>query len=276
MPEYEMVFSSVADIAKVATKHVRANDFQHTVNGDLKDHYRRFADVANWAEVERLAVDGWESEADRALEIAESAINAVEQDHDLPAFNSRWDVTGSEVDVARYLAGEPENMIDFEMVNTPRSGRVIVLCASGSVSGAVSADAIKRRGHAVAALAFALSRMGFATELWLDLSAKGGDHILRSRVLVKGANDDLDTARIMFAYSHPAMLRALGLPSMHAMPKDWQRKVGVGSGYGTPVDPKEDLPEGTIYLPSILSDRDVPDADEALLGYLRLLDIITD
>lgn len=155
-----------------------------------------------------------------------------------------------------------------------RAGRVITLVASVSYSGAVSKEAIKRRGHAIAALAFAISRIGLAVELWCDLSAKEGETFGHMRVLVKGANDELDPARIMFAYSHPGMLRALGMPAMHAYPEDVRKALGVGYGYGMPIDPKKDLAEGTIYLPCVLSDRDIPDAEIALMQYLRDIGIV--
>jgi hypothetical protein len=232
--------------------------------------------VSTPSEVRDLAVNGWDKEAQAAVDVADGAIETIEQEHEIPSFQPLWDVTGSVVDIDRYLSGEPENMIDFTPAPITKFGRVIVLCASVSFSGSIRPATIKRRGQTVAALAFALNSMGFATELWADLSASGSRHTVHARTLVKGANDELDPARIMFAYSHPAMLRGLALPAMHAYPDAFKQALGVGSSYGSPKDPKRDLPEGTIYLPSVCSDSDVPEAAEALLGYLRDLGIVTD
>jgi hypothetical protein len=72
----------------------------------------------------------------------------------------------------------------------------------------------------------------------------------------------------MFAYAHPAMLRMLGF--------------GVASKFrqypmhGKVAEPKHDLPEGTIYLPGIDSDHDVPDADQFLRKYLGELGLLAE
>lgn len=277
--DYEVTYSSVSDLAKVARKYVTNGTYANSSGNDFDEFMSDWAQVGTWADAEALAVNGWEAEADTALSLAEASVATVEQEFDMPAFSAVWDVSGCEVDVARFLAGEPENMVDYELVPTPKNGRVIVLCASVAFSSGVSAEAIKRRGHVVAALAFALSRIGFATELWADSSTTSSDGVpgaARMRVLVKGANDELDPARIMFAYSHPAMFRALCLPAFHAYPRDVRERIDVGYGYGTPTDPKQDLPEGTLYLPAVCSDRDVPEADAELVRYLRVLDIIND
>lgn len=277
MAEKETTYWSLQDLADVAGKHIRAGAFPVTGYG-LREQWHG---VDSWDEARSLALDGWADEAAEAMDIAESAVETVESEHDLPAFRAVWDLSGSEVDIGRYFAGEPENMIDYEVVPTTRAGRVIVLCASVSVSSIVSVESIKRRGHTVAALAFALERIGYAVELWADFSAQGvgsrnRGHIARMRTLVKGANDELDPAKVMFAYAHPAMLRALSLAATHEYNATWQKRVNVGMGYGRPQDPKQDLPEGAIYLPCVLSDEDVPDADKALLGHLRDLGVVTD
>lgn len=276
--DYEVTYDSIADLAKVAKRHVTNGDYANSRNGDFDEFMHDWADVRSWRDAESMAVNGWASESDAALSIAESAVEAVSKDHDMPTFSSTWDVAGCEVDVDRYLAGVPENMIDYEPVPTPRNGRVIVLCASTAFSSAVSSEAIKRRGYTVAALAFALARIGFAIELWADASSTGipgnKGRAARMRVLVKGANDELDVARIMFAYSHPAMFRALCMPAFHDYPEDVRDLIGVGGFYGYPANPKQDMPEGTIYLPSVLSDRDVPNADAELTRYLTDLGIV--
>ena len=271
MPEYCDQYDSIADLAAAAKPHVISGTFPP--NG----LNRKFYGVDTWQEAETLSVNGWDDESAAAMSVAQSAIETVSKEHDMPAFSMRWDVSGCEVDVARYLSGEPENMIDYDLVPSTRFGRVIVLCASIAVSSAISVTTIKRRGQSITALALALNALGYATEIWADSSTGGSDnHIGRSRTLVKGANDELDAARIMFAFSHPTFARVLALATMHEFPKSFHRPLNVGSSYGTPVDAKKDLPDGTIYLPCLRSNRDVPDADVALLGYLRELGIVQD
>ena len=123
------------------------------------------------------------------------------------------------------------------------------------------------------ALALALSRLGHACELWADISSRHPDgRVLHMRILVKGVNDEIDPARIMFAFAHPAMLRRLGFAV--------KRQCKFGGRFDpnicSPEPPARDLPDGTIYLPEICSGHDVPDADEFLRKYLGELGLLAE
>lgn len=275
--EYSITFDSVRELARVGLTHLDKYLAERSFS-----QRKGWFDVKSKGELEKLGAEGWEVEAAEAMDIAQKAVDEVEREYDMPAFHPIWDVAGCEVDVARYLANEPENMIDYEIVPTTRAGRVIVLCASISYSSAITNETIKKRGHGMAALAFALNKLGFATEIWADLSAtekiNNKERRMNMRVLVKGPNDAIDPATIMFAFSHPAMLRAFGLSAMYEMPEDWRKALGVvpHGGHGTPTSPKEDLSEEAIYLPEIRSNHDVPEAHDLLIGHLKLLGIVED
>lgn len=265
-PTDALVFESLEDLAAVAVKHVDSGGYawQGSWNG-----------ARNVRAAQTLAVKGWQGVEVQALDIVDSAIEAVEAETDVDGFRAEFDVSGCEVDIARYLEGEPECMVEYHIVPTPRVGRVITLCASVAVSSAVSAETIKQRGYGIAALAFALMRLGFAVELWADLTSESGCGTrAQIRTLVKGLNDELDPAKVMFAYAHPAMLRGLNIPAIHEFRGD--TVLALGTGYGSPAAPIQDLPEGTIYLPEIRSATDVPTAHDLLLGYMRLLGIVSD
>jgi hypothetical protein len=220
-----------------------------------------------------MAVTGWDEDLAETLAIAESAVDKVEREHEVQAFTPTWDVTGCEVDVARYLSGEPENMIDFPTTTLPKQGRVITVCASISYSAAIEPDVIKRRGQTLCALALLLSRLGYAAELWVCMTTKSGRKVAETKVMVKGANDTLDPAKVMFAYAHPGSLRVL----MFAIQDSHARKgFNFGFGRGTPEPPIRDLPEGTIYLPELKSGRNVPDAHEGLKEYLRITGLLAE
>jgi hypothetical protein len=270
--EYLITYDSLQEWAAAARPHVETYLARHA--GRFK---RDWHGVGSWQEVESLALNGWQEEAETAMSVAESAISKVEREHTVPSFRAVWDVAGCEVDVARYLSNEPENMIDYEVTPATRAGRVIVLCASVVHSGSVHTDTIKRRGHVVAALAFALSELGYNVELWAAISTGNARRKQHTKCLVKGANDELDPAKVMFAFSHPAMGRGIGLPAIHQAPKGWHRDLGlIGGGYGPIESVKRDLPEGTIYLSGVTSSRDVPDADVELERYMRELGVIED
>lgn len=218
--------------------------------------------VGSYAELRYLAEHGYQDAEADALAITDSVIDSIERDHDVDLFTPTYGVAGSAVDVGRFLSGEPECMVDYQPVPTPSVGRVITLCASVCYSATVSTRTIERRGHIIAALAFALCRVGLAVELWADMSTQQGSGETRVRVMVKGANDELDAAKIMFAYSHTAMFRGLGCGA-------------PVFEHGIPVDAEQDLPDGTLYLPAVCSDRDLPDAHREVERLLRELGVIT-
>lgn len=229
---------------------------------------------ASFADAVRMASEGWQDELEATLEIAESAVEMADKEHMTDSFNQPvWDVTGAMVDVGAYLAGTPECMIDYPLTETSKVGRVITLVASISVSGSVSADTIARRGRLIVALALALARLGHATELWISnhnsISAPGAE----TRIKVKGVNDEIDPSVIMFAYAHPAVQRRLMFAVAEGYPGKWRRRTKMGR----PMPPTTDgLPEGTIVLPEICSDRDIPQADEFLRRYLGELGLLAE
>lgn len=267
MPDVTVTHNSLMDLAKAAKEYANPAGWSEDWTG-----------VDTWEEAEHLAVHGMEGSAE-VLAIAESAIETIEKEHDVTQFTHVWDVSGCQVDIGRYLSGEPDCMVDYLPAPTPKVGRVIALCASVCYSAAIYQDTINKRGQGIAALAFALNRLGFAVELWADFSIsnkRGGSRIGRVRTLVKGANDELDPARIMFAYTHPAMSRALSFAACGALPYSVVGDSAMKRGNGTVTDAKQDLPEGTLYLPSLRSSSDVPEAPKLLLKYLRELGIVTD
>lgn len=265
--ECAIVYPSIESLASEAARHT--DDYPRGLRLE-------FHGVETWGEAFDLARDGWSERGPEAVQVAEDAISTVEQEHDTPTLSMQWDVSGSEVDIGRLSMGVPECMIDYALAPTPTHGRVITLAASISTSYTVPAETIVKRGHAVTALAFALTRLGYAVEIWADLSLTGNrGRVSRIRTLVKGTNDALDPDRVMFALAHPAMLRCLSLAALHELPARWRKDMRVGRSYGCPIDPDpDDYAEGSIILPCVSGY--VPDADVALLDYLREVGIITD
>ena len=266
-PTIRTSYDSVLELAESVGKHMRKGGHSNFNSEGVANELPHWLGVESWDDAMTLARDGWADGVPAAETVARDAIQTVERELDALSFHPVWDVTGSEVDVGRFLAGTPENMIDYIPTPVPGQGRVVSLCFATAISVGISASTITRRGQGIAALAIALNALGFGFELWADSSVDfyryGGDAEVRTRTLVKGTNDELDPAKIMFAVAHPAMHRALsmGIPERQC-------------ASGIPLNPEEDLPDGAIYLPCIRSDKDVPQADVALRGYLRMLGII--
>jgi hypothetical protein len=228
----------------------------------------------NWtggtfSEALRLCRQGWDEGLVDILPIVEEALELIERDHPVDVFTTYHDVSGSEVDMGRYLGGIPENMIEYLPVTISKAGRTIALCASTCYSASVSVENIKRRGSAIVALALALEKAQHTCELWADISVNSS-HLdgkaTRVRILVKGVHDIVDPAKIAFAFAHPAAYRMLGFTC-------WEGLCKGRNPHGRPVDPLEDLPEGTIYLPAVVSYQNV-DASVFVMEQLTKLGLV--
>lgn len=245
-----MRFDSVADAVDAFESCESGRDlYTRRVPGDVKWH----GGIPTVPKVIATAREGLTDKVPDAMRIAESAVADIEREYDMPSFSSYYDVTGSDVDVARYLSGEPECMIGYEMVATPRAGRVITLTASILASCMVSADDMERRGVQVVALILALEKIGLQVELWtearVDSRPGGGGLTADIRCLVKGAGETLDVGQIMFAFASPAMARVITFGLLHRLPAKWRSALGVGKHDGYPGR-RDDAPDdGSVYLP---------------------------
>ncbi|ATL70742.1 hypothetical protein CRH09_35745 [Nocardia terpenica] len=205
-----------------------------------------------------MALNGAPSEGIEAMRIAIEKVETLERETDMPAFASLYDVTGADVDVARYLSGEPENMINYQLVDTPRAGRIINLVVSVTTSHKTATSAIRERGIQIVALALAIEKIGFQVELWTDglLSEMPGvrpGRQARIRTRIKGPGEMMDPGRIVYAFTHASYFRGLGLAAMHLLPEPWHGPLRVGGSYGRPAGGKDDTreyPEGTVFIPS--------------------------
>lgn len=218
---------------------------------------------------------GWTEQIPAAMDIAESAVRMAEKEHMIDVFKPSWDVSGAEVDMGRWVSGEPECMIDFPLAKVSKAGKVVTLVASMSISGGVETDVIERRGRMIVALALALAELGHATELWADFTAEvahGADRgrMASLRVKVKGVNDALDPGMIMFAYAHGAMLRKLAFAALEGTECNT-------AGNSIPADIMEaDYPEGAVFIPGLLASEEPPSIEEFLEGHLRLLGLLAE
>jgi hypothetical protein len=269
---YYQQFDSIVDL--VDTVKSRPATFKAEVQKAGGGLTMQWSGVDSFPAAYKLALDGWEEHTPEILDVASDAVEAVFRTAELPTFVAEHGVSGCEVDVARYLDGTPENMIDYPLRQVVRAGRVITLCASVDGNGGFEARAFVQRGAAVTALAIALSQLGYATEFWVDWTTKmGGRTVAQQRVLIKAPQDSVDVGAMMYAFAHPSVLRIFGFTEILAIP-DYKSRIGWG--YGGAADPIEDLPEGTIYLPALVDSSSVPNAPEQVKSWLTDLGIITD
>ena len=223
-----------------------------------------------------LAKRGLPRDGIQALALSDAALER--RDRELPSqnFYAYQDVTGSSVDVALYLDGEPECMTQWTIDDTVKVDRVVTLVISTAVHCGISSDAIKRHGQALIAMLEAIDASGVQTEVWADMMINGSaSKTGRVAVRLKTPGDAFDPGLFMYAMTHASFLRALGLAASHALPKAWHKPLSVGGSYGSPVNtPKhmDEFPEGAVYIPSIGSNAE---AGKCVDGTLRKLGLLT-
>lgn len=159
-------------------------------------------------EATSLASTGW---AEPRSQVTEQVGNiAAELRAVLPtAFGTRWDVCGGSVDVDRFLAGDPENMLEGRLVPSLAHGQVVRVLLNVGALGAVSTETMIRRGIAMLALVELVRMAGLSLELWIETTtSKGGaTYTVLTRAL--GAGDSIDVDALMFPLAHPAQHRRI-------------------------------------------------------------------
>lgn len=215
---------------------------------------------SSWAGAVAMATgEGYSDVLPDADRIAAKVSETVATDLFQTTFQSSWDVAGAEVDMGRFLAGEPECMIESTPLRISRQGRAVRIVVPISVSGSIGADLIMRRGAAVMAFADVLARAQHPLEIWAGFKSTGrGGLTCTYMIQVQAANAPLDPGRIMYALAHPSMLRRLTFSAMeHENASAWST-WSVGRGYGMPSgnvqDDLADLEGNAIILPMLQRD----------------------
>lgn len=243
----------------VDTAVERNTEASYFVNQRGDDDF--MGEVGSWEHALELARKGWPEQLPGALELAESAVETADRQHMTDSFSEPvWDVTGAQVDVGAFLAGTPECMIDYPLTQTSKVGRVVTLVVGVGVNCSVSGQSIIERGRKVVALALALTRLGHAVEIWADdtQSAFSTQAKLFQRVLVKGVDDEIDPAVLLFALAHPAFQRGIKWATWDGLPASHREGYSLHNCRGRTrmerLDKETALyPEGSIFIPSTQS-----------------------
>ena len=269
-----------ADFALETWEGMKEKDgYEHSKIGFERKDWTESDSIQEAAE---LCRNGWQKGLTDAMPVAEDALDAIEDEVETLDMEPVWDVTGTEVDVGKFVQGVPECMVDYPLTKTSKAGKVVTLNASGCYSGSLTTEAVMKRGAAITGLALALERSAHETELWIDLTTdtrkdtRHGNGRIEIRVLVKGVNDVVDPSKIAFAYGHPSVLRRLGFATMWAADPDTRTACRIPLGYGRVADgfENDDLPEEAIRLPGLETARDIPDADKFVHDHLKNLGLL--
>ncbi len=164
-----------------------------------------------WQQAVALARTGWKEGADRVRRLSDGYTAAITNLVDKTVYY--YDVSGSYVDVARYVEGEPEHFWEFATERVQQAGtRIHRIIVQGGYSSVTEEDTIYRRGAAITALVDVLETVGIRTEIQLVATARGNQAKgwFEYRVPVKEADEPLDIDRVAYFLAHPSSLRRLG------------------------------------------------------------------
>ncbi len=203
-----------------------------------------------------LLETGWPEGIDKIEKLAAKLDEEIIKILHVPEVS--YDVTGDQLDVGRYVAGEPEDfmtMTPAEIEDTPKILHLVVnVCASAGISG----DTLIRKGAAVVSLVDALEKHG--KRLTVDVVASSSlrgrfgygsstrDAIVRIRV--KESWDPVNLANLVYTLAHPSTLRRLMFRTWEHM-SDEDRKTGGfydGGGYGRVEELSNPEDKGDIYI----------------------------
>lgn len=150
----------------------------------------------------------------------------------------RWDVSGSAVDVGRYLAGEPDCMV--ETVRVARQSPVLRIAVERAVSHTVSADDIEATGASVLALVEGLRTAGIPSEVWVTFTVapgRGGGswQWMSTQVLIQEAGRPIDLDVLAYWAMHPTALRRLVFSVWEHEDERTRKHFGFGGSYGIPT-----------------------------------------
>jgi hypothetical protein len=217
-------FNSLAEAARFA----EANPNKQS---SAKQTDTEWSGTATLDEAVNLAVDGWHAvrpEVQRLFDSLESQIATAMDEQ----FTVRYDYSGDMVDMGRYVAGDPECMVDYVTEPQERMGKVVRLMVAGIASAYVKPEQIRARGVAVCALIDVLHKLGVGIELWTEQCyhhPAGEQDAYSMLVKLHDSADMMDIDDIMFAIAHPSMLRRIGFAGVEQM--EWSSAY-IRNGYG--------------------------------------------
>jgi len=200
-----------------------------------------------WEATRRFALAGWEQGREkihRARELLALPERAEFAERVLPEYG----VAGDEVDVGRFVSGEPECMVSFRPSLQRARGKCVRFFVNMSVSCGYTEDVITRRGTLVACFVDLLESAGYRVEIWMSFSAssttvdRDKNVSVETLVKLKSFDQRLEIDRIAFALCHPCSLRRLGFRAWEKLPLK-HFKERIGPHYGYPCDARPETAE---------------------------------
>lgn len=265
-------FWSVDDYADTAL--ARAEDpHEDSHHNQIAEEASEWNGGLSFLDAVSTAKNGWKDELPLVMSMARKNIRTLTGMGLIPSPAPQWDVSGSDVEVSRFLANDPEPMLDFPLTVQRKIGQTVKLVINRTASASVPADDMRKHGRMLVALIMAIQRLGLSAEVWADfyIASKYGSERKRNwepseggrlvqRVRVKSATEKLDAGRVMFALANPAFFRQVAFGCWDGKDigeagkpaRNWARGI---CGTRTPEE-KEFYGKGALFTEALFFDVD--------------------
>lgn len=194
----------------------------------------------SWDAALRVARDGW-PDGRAAVERVAVKISGIVQSS-IPMERMVSAVAGGTLDVGTYLSGDPECFYVPEQDDTARMrqgrGPIVRIVANLCASAGVSTTTITRRGAAVVALADALDKCGYRSEVigtWVTDNRRAAVVVT---AVIKRPDQSVQVDQLAFALAHPSAFRRLAFSIFEQAPANVREPLRIvsGGGYGKAAD----------------------------------------
>ena len=211
---------------------------QQAVNGKLtnpedissrRTDHPDWAGTPTWEDAVRLATHGYTGLNERIKETS-SRISKVVCSRILRP-EAKYAEAGDEVDVSRFLDGDPEHMIEYPTEEVRASGgRIVTLGCDLCFCCKVEPDQVKNRGAVICGVCDALESMGYRVEIRGFLSTESSTTANAPNwyrtLIIKESDQPLELERIGFVFCHPSFQRRMIFSFREQQPIEVIKAIG--------------------------------------------------
>jgi hypothetical protein len=273
---HRMEFDDLYEAVMVGDDAIKLGKWKGSTLSDMASREIKphgWAGTKTWEEAKKLALEGWDEGVERLSDLRDQLMDDLTRE--LPVPTLLLDVEGFTPDVGSFVAGVPEDMLNWR--DLPGSSKQLHVVMNVAVNHNVSTDAMMLRGLLAAGLVDALEHMGHRVKLDV-VSLTQRDIYGAFIVHMKSENQVLDLERLVFACAHPAMLRRIEFAVLEAQDAKTRNLLGVPNrGYGMASNEIRILDEherGDIYIGTTIAPSSMLAVYDEVLGYLRKAGVI--
>ena len=246
----ELNFDDLYKFWEYSLKNSNARIKSSRENFDIK-----WSGGLTWEQAKIIALNGWK-DGMKEIEKYRAKITPAITDKVLRAYQV-YAVTGSSVDVGRFLSNDPECFVSRELKEMNYPGKVFKIVVSISFSAEITPETIIQRGAIICALIDAIEFAGHRTEVVCNWAVSVGSNDserqgenkehgwLEVSVIIKKSSQPLDMTDLAFCLAHPAMLRRIMFSVAEI--EGWSDRV---ERYGYPAEATE---KGDMYIKEIFT-----------------------